>query len=363
MHFAAHSHHLWPDASYEGQIAAWNDAARLADRKWGRVMEEVWPAAQRHVAHEIGVPDPSTIVFAGNTHDFLIRVASAMENRPIRILTTDGEFHSFSRQVARWEEAGSVTVDRIAVGEELADRLIEQAKLNAYDLIFVSQVMFGSGAVTHGLERLAALAGPAGPWVVIDGYHGFMATDTDLSAFADRVFYLAGGYKYAMAGEGVAVMHAPPGYGMRPELTGWYAAFEDLAAPPGTVGYAPDARRFMGATFDPSGLYRFVAVRDMLAKEALTTARISEHCNGLKQQLLAGRSATPLAQARLLNPPAAGPQARFLAFRTPDAMVLHAALSVRGVMTDVRGDVLRIGFGLYQDEADVTALLNALRTL
>src|SRR5437762_4021096 len=34
LHFAAHSHHLWPDASYDGHLAAWNDAAELADRKW-----------------------------------------------------------------------------------------------------------------------------------------------------------------------------------------------------------------------------------------------------------------------------------------------------------------------------------------
>ena len=34
LHFAAHSHHLWPDASFAGQVECWDDAARLADRKW-----------------------------------------------------------------------------------------------------------------------------------------------------------------------------------------------------------------------------------------------------------------------------------------------------------------------------------------
>ncbi|MEO6198710.1 MAG: class V aminotransferase, partial [Sphingomicrobium sp.] len=46
LHFAAHSHHLWPDASHEGQMEAWADAACLADRKWDRIMGEVWPEAQ-----------------------------------------------------------------------------------------------------------------------------------------------------------------------------------------------------------------------------------------------------------------------------------------------------------------------------
>ena len=34
LHFAAHSHHLWPDASFEGQVQCWEDAAALADYNW-----------------------------------------------------------------------------------------------------------------------------------------------------------------------------------------------------------------------------------------------------------------------------------------------------------------------------------------
>ena len=64
LHFAAHSHHLWPDASFEGQVRLWNDAARFADRKWDKVMGEVWPAAQAEVAAELGTARPDAIVFA-----------------------------------------------------------------------------------------------------------------------------------------------------------------------------------------------------------------------------------------------------------------------------------------------------------
>jgi selenocysteine lyase/cysteine desulfurase len=223
--------------------------------------------------------------------------------------------------------------------------------------------MYGSGLVFEPLAELAALARPEGPWVAVDGYHGFMAVETDLSALADRIFYLAGGYKYAMAGEGAAFLHAPPGFGARPEVTGWYAEFDDLALPPGSVGYAPDARRFLGATFDPSGIYRFVAVRDMLTGEGLTTAAISAHAAGLRDTLLAGLGDTPLGRAALLNAPGAGPQARFLAFRSPRAAQWKAALDAADVIVDVRGDVLRIGIGLYHDARDVARLLDAAQDL
>src|SRR5688500_14451625 len=116
LHLAAHSHHLWPDASFEGQVECWNDAARLADRKWDRIMGEVWPEAQGHVARELGTGDPDAIVFASNTHDFLVRLFAAAprkEGQPLRVLTSDGEFHSARRQLARWEEAGFVVADRV----------------------------------------------------------------------------------------------------------------------------------------------------------------------------------------------------------------------------------------------------------
>ncbi|HEV2569007.1 aminotransferase class V-fold PLP-dependent enzyme [Sphingomonas sp.] len=356
LHLAAHSHHLWPDASHDGHRAAWEDAARLADRKWERIMGEIWPAAQAEVAAELRLFDPSTIVFAPNTHELIVRLVSAIERpRPLKVLATDGEFHSFRRQSARWEAAGEMVVERVPVApfDSFAERFLDAAGAGAYDLIFVSHVLFNSGLIFDRVFEMAELARPQGPWVVIDGYHGFMAVETDLSPVADRVFYTAGGYKYAMAGEGAAFLHCPPGFGLRPVNTGWYAEFDDLSLPPGSVGYAPDAIRFMGSTFDASGLYRFVAVRTMLEAEGLGTAAISEHVARLHGRLLQVIANTALGDAELLNPLDDQPHARFLAFRSPHAQRWQAELKARDVITDVRADVLRIGLGLYNDESDV----------
>ena len=349
LHFAAHSHHLWPDASFAGQVAAWQDAAVLADHKWDRIFAEVIPEAQRHIAAELRLPDPASIAFAPNTHDFLLRIVSALPQKCPRVLASDGEFHSFRRQSQRWAEAGRIALTTVPLGE-----LVKTAQSGHFDLIFASQVQFNSGQALGDLGALAALASPDGPWVVIDGYHGFMATRTDLSAAADKLFYLSGGYKYAMAGEGVCFLHAPPGYAPRPQITGWYAAFDSLTARQGEVGYAPDGRRFLGSTFDPSGLYRFNAVQRMLAQEGLTTAAISAHCDARKARFLA---ANPLPQLSQIS----GPEARFLALQGEAAPALYEALTARNVVTDLRDDVLRIGFALYHDDADVDALLERLR--
>jgi len=364
LHFAAHSHHLWPDASFAGQVEAWEDAARLADRKWDKVMDAVWPEAQGHVARELGSGDPSAIVFAPNTHQLLVSLfAAASSTWPIRVLTSDGEFHSARRQFARWEEAGAATAERVPAEpfDTFTDRFLDRAAAGEHDFMFVSQVLFGSGRTFDAIDRLAGLGRPDGAWVVIDGYHAFMALDRPFGAGAARsAFYLGGGYKYAMSGEGCAFMHAPPGFGPRPRITGWFAEFEDLTLPPGSVGYAKDASRFMGATFDPSALYRFNAVQRMLQENGLSTATISAHAARLQACLLESLGRTPLGDAELLNPLHDGPHARFLAFRSPDAQRWYADLKALGCITDVRGDVLRIGFGLYHDEGDVDRLVALL---
>lgn len=369
LHFAAHSHHLWPDASFDGQVRAWVEANHFADRKWDLVFDQVVPEAQKHIAAELGLPDPETVVFAPSTHEFLIRIFSGMTDRPVRILTTDGEFHAFRRQADRWEEAGEALVTRVPLEpfDSFNDRFVAAAQAGGHDLIVVSQVFFKTGQAFDGIAELAALADPEGAWVIIDGYHGFMATPTDLSAVADRVFYVSGGYKYAMAGEGACFLHAPAGYCERPVVTGWFAEFGNLMGPPEGVQYRADAGRFWGATFDSTPLYRFNGVRRMLDEQDLTTADISAHALTLQtrfQKALDRGEVGRLSEAIVINPVVDdGPRARFLALKHPDAQAWRARLLEANVVTDVRDDTIRFGFGLYQDEADVERLISACQQL
>jgi selenocysteine lyase/cysteine desulfurase len=369
LHFAAHSHHLWPDASFEAQQQAWLDANLHADHKWDLVFGQVIPEAQAHVAAELNLPSPDSIVFSSNTHDFLLRLFSGVETTPVRILATDGEFHSFRRQAERWEEIGAAVVTRVPLApfDTFADRFIAEAAKGGYDWIVVSQVFFRTGGLFDRIEDLAALARPEGPWVLIDGYHGFMATPTNLSAVADRVFYVAGGYKYAMAGEGACFLHAPPGFCPRPVVTGWFAEFGDLSGPPGGVQYRSDGGRFWGATFDCSALYRFNAARRMLADQGLDTAAVAAYARELASRFQAAvqtGEAGVLSAAEILNPVEGDAnRARFLALRHPDAQAWCATLRRANIVTDVRDDVIRFGFGLYQDADDVDRLIAACRSL
>ncbi|MFW6077499.1 MAG: aminotransferase class V-fold PLP-dependent enzyme [Hyphomicrobiales bacterium] len=358
IHLAAHSHHYWPDVTFEAQMRCWQDAARLADGKWGNVFGEIVPQAQGHIARLLNLPAPETIAFAPNTHEFVRRLLSCFPpDRRLRVLTSDGEFHSFARQMRRLEEDGMVQVDRIAWQPfaSFPERFADAANAGGHDLVFVSQVAFDSGAGIADLDGLVA-AVPHEAVVVIDGYHGFLACPTDLSAIASRAFYMAGGYKYAMAGEGACFLHVPPDICPRPRDTGWFASFASLEAGEARLAYGADGSRFLGATFDPSGLYRMVAVFDWLADLGIGAAEIHAHVLDLQGALvgeLDRRGVGALAADKLLVPLDAPGRGNFLTYATPDAAAMHQRLHEAGIVTDLRGDRLRLGLGLYHAEAEM----------
>jgi kynureninase len=360
LHFAAHSHHPWPDASFDGHAQAWADAARLADLKWDRVFGEIVPRAQAHIARQLALPDPRTIAFAPSTHELLMRLLSCLP-QPVRVLTTDGEFHSFSRQMKRLEEDGSARVTRVAVEPygDFAARFAQAASRGGFDLVYLSQVFYNTGFRVTDLRPLVAAVKDEQALVVIDGYHGFMAVPTDFSALAARAFYIAGGYKYAMAGEGACFMHCPPGYAPRPRDTGWFASFGTLAqAQDGEVPYAEAGGRFLGATFDPTALYRLVAVQDWLQATGASVAAIRAHVEGLQQRFLDARARAGALPGAELLPPDGQPRGNFLVFRDRNAPQLHDRLLAAGVLVDCRADRLRVGFGLHLDAADVDAFFS-----
>ncbi len=224
-------------------------------------MDEVWPEAQAHVARELGSGDPTAIVFSSE-HARLPHPAHHCSARARRWTASNPDHRrrvpqrSAAVRAMGRKPAGSRSSELPAEPFNSFLRAISRPRPRPAATISFSSAKSCSEAVVSSsrVGELASMAQPDGPWVVIDGYHAFMAIEQPLGVESARsAFYLGGGYKYAMAGEGCAFLHAPVGFGPRPPVTGWFAEFEDLSLPPGSIGYAPDASRFIGATFDPVG--------------------------------------------------------------------------------------------------------------
>ncbi len=356
LHFAAHSHHPWPDVTYDAHQRWWEDSAQGMDDKWEGFFADFIPRLRGRLGRLLNLGDGATIAFAPNTHELVNRVFSTLPT-PVEIVTTTAEFHSFDRQVRRWEEAGWAKVTRIGAEPfaSFPERFLDRS--GRADLVYLSQVFFDSGFVVPDLAALIDSL-PNSPTVIIDGYHGFMARPQDLAPLAHRAFFVAGGYKYAMAGEGAAFMHCPPGKGERPVDTGWYAGFGALTDRVDEVSYGANGDRFWGATQDGSGLYRLEAALEMFEANGITPQVIQGHVAALQEDFLDRGPA--LGE---LLPPSEFERGSFLTFRRRDANDLYRRLHNRGVITDYRGDRFRIGFGIYHEPEDVYRLVSELQTI
>ncbi len=356
LHFAAHSHHPWPDVTYDAHQRWWEDSAQGMDDKWEGFFADFIPRLRGRLGRLLNLGDGATIAFAPNTHELVNRVFSTLPT-PVEIVTTTAEFHSFDRQVRRWEEAGWAKVTRIGAEPfaSFPERFLDRS--GRADLVYLSQVFFDSGFVVPDLAALIDSL-PNSPTVIIDGYHGFMARPQDLAPLAHRAFFVAGGYKYAMAGEGAAFMHCPPGKGERPVDTGWYAGFGALTDRVDEVSYGANGDRFWGATQDGSGLYRLEAALEMFEANGITPQVIQSHVAALQEDFLDRGPA--LGE---LLPPSEFERGSFLTFRRRDANDLYRRLHNRRVITDYRGDRFRIGFGIYHEPEDVYRLVSELQTI
>jgi selenocysteine lyase/cysteine desulfurase len=128
------------------------------------------------------------------------------------------------------------------------------------------------------------------------------------------------------------------------------------------VAYGQGGARFLGATFDPSGLYRLNAVMRWLSSIGEDCATMKIRCDALQESFIALASASPHPEWQVIEPDP-DRRGRFIALRTPRASAIDQALKERGVIVDHRGDILRIGFGIYQDESDVARLVATLAQL
>ncbi|WP_413568550.1 aminotransferase class V-fold PLP-dependent enzyme [Bdellovibrio sp. HCB117] len=371
LHFACHSHHYWPDVSRDAHIQYWDDSARYVDDKWAHIFSVKVPRAQQLIAEVLNISHSEQIVFAPNTHEFVFRLLSSLDwKKKIRILTTDSEFYSFDRQINRLSEMENFEVVKVPTlpFETFHERFEAEMARGTWDLIFLSHVFFNSGLVCE-VHRLATKA-PQGSMFVIDGYHSFMAVPLDFSALQDRVFYIAGSYKYAQGGEGACFLYVPPQTRHRPFHTGWFAELSHLSAVGNQVGYPQDALQYAGSTMDFSALYRLIAVLEKFKSEGLNVAKIHQVIKDNQRTFLASLEELqhPVLNRKnlFISASATTEHGHFLTFECPSVEATQALvhqLKQAKVQTDSRGTRLRFGFGLYHDNGDLSELVHRIGTL
>ena len=367
-----HSHQAWPDVAEAGLRRAFAHAAMHVDDKWARAEAQA-QVLRRSVAGELG-GRPEDIALAPNSHELATRFLSSLDwRRRLKVVTTNGEFHSVARQLARLEEEG-VQVVRVPVQPlgTLAERM-RDAIDDTTAAVIASTVLFETSSVVPNLEVILDRAERHGAEVLFDAYHQFRVVPPGfLRDVVDRAFVSGGGYKYAQWGEGCCFLRVPPSCERRPVFTGWFASFDTLEDEQEGVSYGPrQADRFAGSTYDPASHYRAASVVDFFHAKGMDVEALRELSLHQTGRLLSGLEQLPGYDTtfQVVTPHEAAHRGGFVAVRIVESAapeIVHA-LRRQGVYVDSRGDVVRFGPAPYlldsELDAGVAAFGDVLRQL
>lgn len=364
-----HSHQAWPDCAREGVLAAFADAARHVDDKWG-LAEQQAERLRQGFAKCLDDPD-GQYVLGQNVHELGLRWLSALPAyrdsaglaQRLPILTTTEEFHSLRRQLDRLSEY-QLKIDKEPMTLDIAARLAERVtkQRQRYGAVIVSAVSYKQGLAMTGFGELAAACAAADTPLLIDAYHAVNILPISVQNDGlSSAFIVGGGYKYCQLGEGNCFLRLPAGHSGRPALTGWFADVPNLehasSASTNAVGYPSGIASYAGSTYDPTSHYRGARVFEFFDELGLDVALLRQISQRQMTRLRSGIEELRLPESVLrINHGSAVPsdsgqsdqqRAGFLALTIPGAASWVQALRRKDVWCDAREDILRFGPAPY----------------
>lgn len=362
--FTGHSHQAWPDVAFKAVQDYLRMAAEQVDKKWAFAFEKT--EQMRGYLRDFYDDPTGKYCREQNTHVLLVSWLSALDlkNKP-KIITTTGEFHSMYRQLRMLEEHG---LDIVYISHQNDEELLKGIKEEMDDstaAIMLSRIYFETAEINTKISNIAKEAKKAGIPVMLDDYHG---TNVVPLSFTEKelehVYLLIGGYKYLQWGEANCFLRYPADCELRPAITGWFSAFEQLDLPrtDEPVTFDDGDQKFATATYDPISQYRAAAVTeffqkqglspDVLKKQYRSQVRYLRHLfdeNNFEGSGIEHANKRPLEET-----------GGFMALRSPHARKIRAQLLEKNVFTDARNDIIRFGPAPYTTSEQCEQVISEL---
>jgi selenocysteine lyase/cysteine desulfurase len=206
------------------------------------------------------------------------------------------------------------------------------------------------------IATLAEIAHDAGAWCLIDGYQGSGHVPVDLpTSGADM--YVSGPLKWLCGGPGLAYLFVRRELigDLSPRTTSWFAAADQFAFDIDHFAFRDDARRFELGTPALPTVHTALGGQELL--DEVGWPRVFDRI-----RVLADRAADGLEAAGFTLRRSADPARRsgIVMVKHPHPAAAVKALDAADIVVDHRPGHVRVSPHVYNTEAEVDALVEAL---
>lgn len=232
------------------------------------------------------------------------------------------------------------------------ERIVDDQTL----LVAVPLVCYRNGALAD-IPAIRNIARKNGAMILVDAYQGVGAVPIDAKEW-DVDFIIGGSLKYLLSTAGVGFLYVREDLISRsqPTQTGWFAQEDIHAMLIHDNIPARNARRFEQGTPSVPNLYAVEAGLKLILE--IGVLNIRKHVANLNERLKAG---VMDIGGRLMSPMDPENHGAMITVASTDEYALVAALAERNIVASCRDGNLRVSAHFYNNDADIDAVIAALR--
>ena len=339
-------------------LAAWY--ARMG-AAWDAWMDEM-QAYRTRLARLMHAPRSDCVVPKTSAGQGLRAILNTYDpgSRP-RVVATRGEFDSLDVILREYARCGRIELAFVEprAGGRFDTGDIAEAIRERVDLVVVSEVIFNTGQRIDRLNVIVERTHAVGGRVLLDVYHSLGVVPVDVTA-QDVDFAVGGSYKYLRGGPGACFLYLAPRHlegSLRTLDIGWFAKREPFTyARPDPPEFATGGDAFLEST--PPVLTWYQARAGQRLALALDVDRVRTY--SLQQQ----QTLVELLRARGIDARGGTPDhGAFVVVTHERAALWREALAARDVVTDARGNRLRLGPDVLTTDDELVRAADALAAI
>ena len=303
---------------------------------------------------------PEQLAIVGSAGEMLSQLPYLFDPpRGRKVLAVASDFPAITRP---WVACAKARGLELCFLEETPDEDLTERILAAIDeataVVAVSFVQFSTGSRID-CRRLRAATRAVGARLVLDVTQAAGALPVDAAGWQADVM-VCSGYKWlgGHGGVGLAVM-SPAFLERPPPAPGWMGAADPFDLQATRLPLAPDARRYTQSTMSYVSIVGLRAAIEELLR--LSPTRIEGHAQALAARLMDGLEGTGWRPYRPQRDPAASPHIVTLAHPSAGSETTLQALLDARIVCSLRNGRVRLSLAHYNDEADVAAVVAALK--